>query len=302
MIKNILVPVDGSEHARKAIEFAADLAKHNDVTVHLLHVAKRTEIPKELLDYMRAEGMRETPQAVYMRFVESNIIGPAKNEAKEKGVKSIEVTAVTGDPAEEIINYAKDQDVDMIVMGSRGLGSDQGFMLGSVSSKVCNAADRTCVIVRKRLLEGKRILIVDDEPDILETLEELLSMCGVTKASSFEKGKDLLETQDFDIALLDIMGVNGFELLRIANERKVIAVMLTAHALSVEDTLRAYKEGAASYVPKDKMANITTYLNDVLEAKEKGKHFWWRWLERFGSYYNKKFASEWKNKNKEPLE
>ena len=45
--------------------------------------------------------------------------------------------------------------------------------------------------------------------------------------------------------------------------------MLSAHALSPENTERAFKEGAASYVPKDKMVHITTYLNDILEAKEK---------------------------------
>ena len=65
--------------------------------------------------------------------------------------------------------------------------------------------------------------------------------------------------------------------------------MLTAHALSVEDTVKSYKDGAASYVPKDEMANITDFLEDILEAKEKGKHFWSRWFERLGSYYEKNF-------------
>ncbi len=118
----------------------------------------------------------------------------------------------------------------------------------------------------KSLLEGKRILIVDDEPDVLETLEEFLSMCDVVKASSFHEAKELLETQYFEMAILDIMGVDGYELLEIAKEREVIAVMLTAHALSPEDTVRSYKKGAASYVPKEEMSNITIFLNDILEA------------------------------------
>ena len=71
--------------------------------------------------------------------------------------------------------------------------------------------------------------------------------------------------------------------------KKVIAVMLTANALSVEDTMKSFKKGAASYVPKEEMGNITTFLDDILEAKEKGKHFWWRWFERLGSYYEKHF-------------
>lgn len=58
------------------------------------------------------------------------------------------------------------------------------------------------------LLDYKRVLIVDDEPDVLDMLEELLPMCDVVKASSFDRGKELLETQYFDIATLDIMGIN----------------------------------------------------------------------------------------------
>ena len=148
-------------------------------------------------------------------------------------------------------------------------------------------------------VDHKRILIVDDEPDILESLEELLPMCDVVKATNFEEARDLLETQYFDIAILDIMGVDGYKLLEIANERKVIPVMLTAHALSVEDTVKSYKEGAASYVPKEEMANIVTYLNDILEAKEQGKSVWWRWLDRFAVYYDRKFGPDWKSKDKE---
>ena len=151
----------------------------------------------------------------------------------------------------------------------------------------------------KSLLEGKKILIVDDEPDVLETLEELLSMCEVTKASRFEQAKELLEIEYFDMAILDIMGVEGFDLLEIARERDVIAVMLTAHALSPENIVRSYKEGAASYLPKEEMANIATFLEEVLEAKEKGKHFWWRWLDRWGAYYDKKFGPDWREKEKE---
>ena len=60
------------------------------------------------------------------------------------------------------------------------------------------------------------------------------------------------------------MGVDGYKLLEIATGRKVIPVMLTANALSVDDTVKSYKEGAASYVPKEEMTNIATYLNDIV--------------------------------------
>ncbi len=149
------------------------------------------------------------------------------------------------------------------------------------------------------LLEGKRILIVDDEPDVGEALEELLNMCSVEIATTFEEAAGLLDTRHFDMAILDIMGVDGYKLLEKATRKNVIAVMLTAHAFDVENTIKSYKKGAASYIPKDKMADIRIYLNDILEAKEKGEHFWWRWVDRLGSFYDKKFGPEWKEKDKE---
>jgi len=88
---------------------------------------------------------------------------------------------------------------------------------------------------KQNLLDGKRLLIVDDEPDVLDVLEDLLTMCKVTKASSFEQAKDLLENQYFDMAILDIMGVKGYELLEICNQKRVIGVMLTAYAMTPED-------------------------------------------------------------------
>ncbi|MBW1780684.1 MAG: response regulator [Deltaproteobacteria bacterium] len=147
-------------------------------------------------------------------------------------------------------------------------------------------------------IDGLRILIVDDEPDILESLEELLPMCELIKAHNFEEAKKHLENDHFDICILDIMGVDGYQLLEIANEKDVIAVMLTGHSLSVGDTVRSFKEGAAYYVPKEKMAEIATYLNDVLEVKKENKSLLDRWLDRFVGYYDSKFGQDWQDEDK----
>ena len=153
--------------------------------------------------------------------------------------------------------------------------------------------------MKESLLNGKKILIVDDEPDVLESLSELLSMCEVVTAQTYNQARVLLETEDFDIAILDIMGVNGYELLELAHRKKIPAVMLTANALSVGDTVKSFKEGATSYIPKEKMSDIGIFLEDILEAKQKGKGFMDRWLKRFDSYYEKKFGSDWKKDDKE---
>jgi DNA-binding NtrC family response regulator len=144
-----------------------------------------------------------------------------------------------------------------------------------------------------QLIQNKKILIVDDEPDVLDTLEDLLEECEVTRATGFEQARDLLESEDFDIAVLDIMGVDGYELLKIANRRKVTAVMLTAHALSPENIARSYREGAAYYIPKEEMINIASFLGDILEAQQKGRNTWGRWMNRLGSYCERHFGPNW---------
>ena len=148
-------------------------------------------------------------------------------------------------------------------------------------------------------MQGKKVLIVDDEPDVLETLEELLQVCKISRARRFEDAKKLLQSEHFDIAILDIMGVRGYDLLDLAVKKNVMPVMLTAHALSVDDTVKSFRRGAASYIPKDEMTRIAVFLNDILEAKEKGRKPWWRWMERLGTYYERKFGSNWQERDKE---
>ncbi len=150
------------------------------------------------------------------------------------------------------------------------------------------------------VLDGKRILAVDDEPDILETLEDLLPMCELVKAVSFEQAKRLLETRDFDVAILDIMGVGGYGLLEIAKKRGIPAVMLTAHALTPGSIVKSIKEGAASYVPKEELHNIDSFLTDVLEARKEGVNPWKSWEERLpASYFERRFGAAWKDKDRD---
>ena len=294
MTKRILVPVDGSGYASKAIDFAADLAKMDDLEVHLLHVVRRMHIPEQIEKYVRTEKIEDPPEIFLRERIGKKLLNWAEEETRKRGLSRIKTEVSGGDPAAEIINYASFHGVDLIVMGSQGLSGGKN-RLGSVAIQVILGTDRTCVVVKKGLLEGKKVLIVDDEPDVLDTLEEFLPMCEVTKASNFDEAKKMLETRPFDLAVLDIMGVDGYALLKIAKEKRVLPVMLTAHAMTAEDTVKSYRDGAASYVPKEKMNDITTYLNDVLEAKERGHSSWWRWLQRFGTFYEKKFGSSWKD-------
>jgi DNA-binding response OmpR family regulator len=152
---------------------------------------------------------------------------------------------------------------------------------------------------KEDMLKGKKILIVDDEPDVLDTLEDLLSMCQVVKAGSFEEAKRCFESQSFDMAVLDIMGVDGYELLEIAVKKKITAVMLTAHALSPEDTMKSFRGGAAYYVPKDKIADMPKILATILDLKNQGKNTWMPFVGWAEAYYSAKFGPRWEKSKKE---
>jgi len=152
----------------------------------------------------------------------------------------------------------------------------------------------------KKILYGKRVLIVDDEKDVLNVLVDLLDMCKIDTASSFEEAKQLLETESYDIAVLDIMGVKGFDLLEIANEKGIPALMLTAHALTKDALKESAERGASYFAPKDEISKIDLFVADVLEAVDKKKNPWVRWLERLGSFYDKRFTGpNWREQERE---
>ena len=151
-----------------------------------------------------------------------------------------------------------------------------------------------------KILHGRRLLIVDDEPDVLQTLIEMLDMCKIDTAQTFEEGKRLLETGDYECAVLDIMGVRGFELLEIAKGREIPALMLTAHALTKESLKESAQRGAAYFAPKDRMQDIALFLADVLDAKERNRNPWVKWYDRLSGYYDSRFVGEdWREKERE---
>jgi DNA-binding NtrC family response regulator len=149
------------------------------------------------------------------------------------------------------------------------------------------------------MLAGKRILIVDDEPDILETLEEMLDMCLVDTAPNFETAQKFLRKNTYDGAVLDIMGVRGYDLLELCKEKGIPALMLTAHALSPDNLVKSIKRGAKSYVPKDKISEIAIYLAEIIGASEKGIEKQDNWFARLRPYFDKKFGPDWREQHKE---
>ena len=144
--------------------------------------------------------------------------------------------------------------------------------------------------------DGKKIIMVDDEPDILDVLEAEIKEewpdWTVERATTYEKADGMLKTNAYDLVILDIMGVKGFDLLTTAVSRKFRVAMFTAHAMNPESLKRAYDLGAYAYIPKDKIGEIVSHLSVALTYdREPG---WKQLLGNLEGYFNDKFEHGWK--------
>jgi CheY-like chemotaxis protein len=144
-------------------------------------------------------------------------------------------------------------------------------------------------------LKDKHVLVVDDEPDILDFIEEELEMCVVDKAGDYETALQYIQNYTYDIVILDIMGVSGFRLLEESVSKGFPTVMFTAHALSPESLKKSIKLGAVSYLPKDRMSEIASFLEDVVLAG--GKSVWHKLFSRLGGFFDRKFGPDWKERD-----
>lgn len=173
MFKNILCAVDGSDHAGKALTIAVDLARKYEARLSLVHVLLRNVDAAELRRFAEIEGLTKTVTAEVERFagvdsraeimrlrdvqsvsaglladIAEHIVGAARLEAENSGVDDVRVAVLDGDPAKRILEYAAEEGVDCIVMGSRGLSDVRSLLLGSISQKVSNQAACTCIAVK----------------------------------------------------------------------------------------------------------------------------------------------------------
>jgi len=124
-------------------------------------------------------------------------------------------------------------------------------------------------------------------------------MCIIDTAPNFETARKFLKNNTYDAAILDIMGVDGYGLLELTNKKGIPTIMLTAHALSADNLVKSIKEGAQTYLPKDQMADISTYLVEIIAAGKKSASKSRKWLDRLMPLFNKKFGPAWKEQHKE---
>jgi len=175
MINNILVPTDGSDHAVKATMFAADIASKYKARIVLMHsllvhvgsgeilglleAGQLSDETRKILD--EAAAMLTRVQAVasvgskgmplsheVLQQVGMDILKAGEKLAREHGADNVSRVLTNGEPIQSILQLIDDEKIDVVVMGSRGLGNLEGLLVGSVSHKVSHLADVTVVTVK----------------------------------------------------------------------------------------------------------------------------------------------------------
>jgi nucleotide-binding universal stress UspA family protein len=148
MLGKILFGTDGSASSRKALEFAVEMASRYEAKLYVLHVISSMDIPVDILEYISAEDIEDSPASVYLEKIGLKIIHQSEKECKATGCENIHTVVLRGDPADTIIEFAKEKAIDVIILGSRGFRGIKGKLIGSVSRKVSHSADCTCIIVK----------------------------------------------------------------------------------------------------------------------------------------------------------
>ncbi len=286
----IMVGYNGGDVGRRALSLARDYAKTYNAFVYVITSMEGgpSEKPSEIIDVQ-------------------DDLDFAAEFLKDSGVEFSAQQSVRGlAPGEDLVKFANDNDIDHIFLGVRKKSRAQKLFLGSTSSYIILKASCPVTTVNwdisrlstDDILKDKKILIVDDEPDIIETIEELLDMCSLDTAPDFETAKKLLHENSYDMAILDIMGIQGYDLLDIAKQMDIPALMLTAHALTPENLKVSIEKGADAYVPKDELANIADYIADVIKSNIKGRQGYGAWFSNLKPFFDKAFGKGWRDKDR----
>ncbi len=147
MLKKILVAIDGSQPSQRALDMGAQIAEKFDAVLVLIYVIRDMQLPESLRQMAEVELVQES-RLTTLQKIGQTILAEAATRAKKQGAKDVRNEVRPGDPAGAILRYVAENGVDLIVMGSRGLGDMESMLLGSVSRKVSNLAKVGCLTVR----------------------------------------------------------------------------------------------------------------------------------------------------------
>ena len=139
MYDRILVPTDGSDQSERAFEQALDLALTYDAELHLLNVVDVSALAGEFDSVAVVDSLEESGRKMTHRL---------RDRAEEAGVETVETLVREGVPYSTILDYADDNDVDLIVMGTHGRTGLDRYLLGSVTERVVRKSDVPVLTIR----------------------------------------------------------------------------------------------------------------------------------------------------------
>lgn len=290
MFKKIVCPVSFSDVSRSSIRMArkiASLSKGKIALAHIIHdpwsdfyykpeyTGRRSPVEsekraKEMLLEFAKEWKKDADFDYYAEYVQDNNHGKA------------------------IAKFARFYNADLIVlaMDDSPSNSKADEIIGSVVKWAhCSVLSlKSSELNADTVLNDKQVLLVDDEPDVLDTVSDILSMCRIHTASDYDSALKRLEENKYDIVVLDIMGVNGFELLKKCVELGFPAIMLTAHAVTADAIKKSMKLGAVFFLPKIKMMELPDFMKEIVLGG--GKPIWNSFFERLDFFFEKRLSKD----------
>jgi nucleotide-binding universal stress UspA family protein/DNA-binding NarL/FixJ family response regulator len=296
--KNIVCPVNFSDSSKLALNMAVETAILSEGKVALVHIVSNPWSNA----YWTEEIEALTPPKAKKRADEM-LREFAKEHADKVEFDYYTECMLDVAPEKGVMNFARFYGADLIIMAKKE--DFRRSKTGGFTENVMRGAHCSVLVLRshelfeKDILKDKHILVVDDEPDVLETVSEMLPMCWLHTASDYDTALEYLNGHNYDIVVLDIMGVNGFALLERCVELNFPAVMLTAHAVTPEAIKKSMQLGAAFFLPKERMVDLQAFLEEVVIGG--GKPIWNRFVDRMDSYFERLFGREWE-KTKEVLQ
>ena len=147
MINKILVATDASTASSRAVTFAAKLSVQHEAELLILNVIRDMQLPPELKNAPEFESFNNARDDL-MRQAADQILADAKQTAKKGGAKNVQTAIGSGDPATSVAGFAKRRNIDLIVVGTRGLSKISASAMGSVSRKLLDLTEINCLVIR----------------------------------------------------------------------------------------------------------------------------------------------------------
>jgi len=155
------------------------------------------------------------------------------------------------------------------------------------------------MIPNDSFLKGKHILAVDNEPDVIKTIQEILFQAKVDTAEDYKTASQMIMETRYDFAILDIAVGNGIKLLDECVRKNIPAIMLTANSINPESLMQSVKKGAVSYLSKDHLNELASLISELLDVKNQGRPSWKLLFKKLGNHFNLHFGSRWKDDDKD---